>query len=104
VTRYSRHVLPSGMVVSLAVPEFRAAYGMPVSLAKFIPIRSPEEIAAEERREAAGKALAVLRAAVRKPRPGRARRLEAQPCASCVLGAPLRLLPLAFPLAPLSAS
>jgi hypothetical protein len=55
-------------------------YGTPISPVPFLPIRSAEEIAAGERREAAGKVLTVLREAAPRSRPGRVRRLKAKPC------------------------
>ncbi len=83
MTRYRHHVLPSGMVVTMAEPAFELAYGTPASPPTFFRIKSPEEIAAGERRVAAGKALVVLREAAPKPR--RVRRLKAEPWPSATL-------------------
>lgn len=85
--------LPGG---SRYIPKLMI-YGTPVSPVSFIPFSDPEEIAARERAEAARKALAVLRGPVRV-NPGPA--LAGQPCASCVLPPPVRLLPLGFPFPP----
>lgn len=96
MTRYRHFYLPSGMALSVAVPESPLTFSTYCAPVKFYRIRSREEIAADERREAAGKALAVLR----KPRGADvSRRMSGQPCGSCVLGAVPRLLPLGFPLA-----
>ena len=96
MTRWSHHVLPSGMVVSLPMPEPEVSYGTYVSPTSFIPLKSPEEIAAEERQEAAAKALAILR-----DRIPQVAALPGWPCASCAFrSAQRRLLPLGFPLPP----
>lgn len=91
---------PFPLTATMTVAEFMR--GMPLTFGtyyspvKFYRIRSREEIAADERREAAGKALAVLR----KPRDSDvSRRMSGQPCGSCALGPVPRLLPLGFPLA-----
>jgi hypothetical protein len=84
----------------MTAAEFRR--GMPLTFGtycmptKFIPMRSLEEIAAEERREAAARVRTVLRGSA----PGRRSPLAGQPCASCALGPVPRLLPLGFPFPP----
>lgn len=82
MTRWSRHVLPSGMVVSLPLPEPEVTFGTYVSPARFIPLKSPDEI----RREAAEMVLAVFRELGVDPQhPGparseaRVRRLKREP-------------------------
>jgi hypothetical protein len=60
VTRYLRHVLPSGMVITMPVPApppVLITYCLPTT---FISFKSADETAAEERRGAARKVLAVL--------------------------------------------
>jgi hypothetical protein len=80
VTRYLRSALPSGMVVTLIVPEPEPAkFSTYVTPTSFIPFSTPEELAAqarESRDEAAAKVLAVLQE--QKPQ-ARKRRLPRPP-------------------------
>lgn len=99
MTRYRHFYLPGGTVLSVPDPGSPLTFGTYVAPTRFLPIRSREEIEADERREAAGKALAVLREA----RPGDFRRMTGQPCGACVLGPVPRLLPLGFPFPPAGA-
>ena len=74
MTLYSRHVLPSGMVVTLMMPPFDYAYSTPLlSPTSTIPFDDPQE----SRDEAAAKVLAVLQE--QKPQ-ARKRRLPRPHC------------------------
>lgn len=94
MTRYSRHVLPSGMVVTLMMPAFDHAYSTPIfSPSSSIPFDDPKE----SRAEAAAKVLAVLRAlptARTGPTPA------GKPCAACAFRPKARPELPHFPLPP----
>jgi len=87
VTSYLHHVLPSGMAITLAVPDPEVASWYAAAATKVIPFKSPAEL----RAEAAAKVLAVFREhgidPQRAPEPariveagrGRIRRLKAEP-------------------------
>jgi hypothetical protein len=94
VTRYSRHVLPGGMVVTLMMPPMDYTYSTPLYLpASFIPFTDP----AERRREAAATVLAVLReASLPVTRPT----LAGKPCAACAFRPKARPELPHFPLPP----
>jgi hypothetical protein len=96
VTRYLHSWTPSGMVISVPFPDRLVTYGTYCAPTSFIPFDDPEEVAERERAEGAGRALDVLRTA----RPGGYS--AAWSCPSCLLAAPRDLLPLGFPLEPLS--
>ena len=64
MTLYSRHVLPSGMVVTLMLPPIEHGYSTPLfSPTSTIPFDDPRE----SRDEAAAKVLAVLQSAAQQP-------------------------------------
>ncbi len=96
MTRYRYHHLPSGAVFTELV-ENALIYGTFVMPTSFIPFDDPEEIAANDRREAARKALSVLREA---PPPEPVPTFAGQPCPTCTFKRVPRVLPPAFPLPP----
>ena len=64
-----------------------STFGTYVSPTRFIPLKSPDELAAEGRREAAQQALAVLRGATVPYLEARSVR-RGMPCASCAFRQP----------------
>ena len=98
MTRYTHHVLPSGMVFSVPFPERLVTYGTYCSPTSFIPFESERALAERDRANGARVALETLRSEA----PGDYS--PAPSCPSCALGAARRLPPLGFPLEPLPGS
>lgn len=94
MTLYSRHVLPSGMVVTLMMPPFDYTYSTPLfSPTSTIPFDDPQE----SRDKAAAKVLAVLReGSLPIARPT----LDGKPCAACAFRPKARPQLPHFPLPP----